>query len=182
QSDDRHAERSHAALFLCRTSRKQDRRRTSGHAAHPHQDCWHYWRRNHGRRNRHELPVRWNQNRHSGNEAGSAGPRSGRHPQKLRKHCKRGRMTTEQVEDAMGLLSGTLDYADLAACDLVIEAVYENMDVKKEVFAKLDSVVKQGAILASNTSYLNIDEIATATKRPEYVLGLHFFKIGRAHV
>ena len=89
--------------------------------------------------------------------------------------AKRGRMTTEQVEDAMGLLSGTLDYADLAACDLVIEAVYENMDVKKEVFAKLDSVVKQGAILASNTSYLNIDEIATATKRPEYVLGLHFF-------
>jgi 3-hydroxyacyl-CoA dehydrogenase len=89
--------------------------------------------------------------------------------------AKRGRMTTEQVEDAMGLLSGTLDYADLADCDLVIEAVYENMDVKKEVFAKLDSVVKQGAILASNTSYLNIDEIATATKRPEYVLGLHFF-------
>lgn len=89
--------------------------------------------------------------------------------------AKRGRMTAEQVEAAMGLLTPTLDYADLADCDLVIEAVYENMDVKKEVFAKLDEVVKQGAILASNTSYLDIDEIATATKRPDYVLGLHFF-------
>ncbi|HEY9092627.1 3-hydroxyacyl-CoA dehydrogenase NAD-binding domain-containing protein [Parasphingorhabdus sp.] len=89
--------------------------------------------------------------------------------------AKRGRMTAQQVKDAMGLLSGTLDYEDLADCDLVIEAVYENMDVKKEVFAKLDSVVKQGAILASNTSYLNIDEIAAATERPGYVLGLHFF-------
>ncbi len=89
--------------------------------------------------------------------------------------AKRGRMTAEQVEAAMDLLTGTLEYDDLADCDLVIEAVYENMDVKKEVFAKLDSVVKSGAILASNTSYLNIDEIATATKRPGYVLGLHFF-------
>ncbi|MCR2833517.1 3-hydroxyacyl-CoA dehydrogenase NAD-binding domain-containing protein [Parerythrobacter lacustris] len=89
--------------------------------------------------------------------------------------AKRGRMTMEQVEGAMGLLTSTLDYADLADCDLVIEAVYENMDVKKQVFAKLDEVVKQGAILASNTSYLNVDEIATATQRPGYVLGLHFF-------
>jgi len=89
--------------------------------------------------------------------------------------AKRGRMTAEQVEAAMGLLTGTLEYDDLADCDLVIEAVYENMEVKKEVFAKLDSVVKLGAILASNTSYLNIDEIATATERPGYVLGLHFF-------
>ena len=89
--------------------------------------------------------------------------------------AKRGRMTAEQVEGAMGLLSPTLDYADLADCDLVIEAVYESMDVKKQVFARLDEVVKQGAILASNTSYLDIDEIATATERPGYVLGLHFF-------
>jgi 3-hydroxyacyl-CoA dehydrogenase len=89
--------------------------------------------------------------------------------------AKRGRMTAEQVEQAMGLLTPTLDYADLADCDLVIEAVYESMDVKKDVFGKLDDVVKQGAILASNTSYLNIDEIAAITKRPGYVLGLHFF-------
>jgi len=89
--------------------------------------------------------------------------------------AKRGRMSGEQVEQAMGLLAPTLDYDDLADCDLVIEAVYESMDVKKQVFGKLDEVVKQGAILASNTSYLNIDEIALATKRPGYVLGLHFF-------
>ncbi|MFN2100036.1 3-hydroxyacyl-CoA dehydrogenase NAD-binding domain-containing protein [Altererythrobacter sp. MF3-039] len=89
--------------------------------------------------------------------------------------AKRGRMTMEQIEGAMGILSPTLEYGDLADCDLVIEAVYENMDVKKEVFAKLDEVVKQGAILASNTSYLDVNEIATATQRPGYVLGLHFF-------
>ena len=89
--------------------------------------------------------------------------------------AERGRMTGEQVEHAMGLLTPSLDYGDLAECDLVIEAVFENMDVKKEVFTKLDSAVKQGAILTSNTSYLNVDEIATATARPEYVLGLHFF-------
>lgn len=89
--------------------------------------------------------------------------------------AQRGRMTMEAVDAAMGLLTPTLDYADLADCDLVIEAVYESMDVKKEVFGKLDEVVKQGAILASNTSYLNVDEIATATQRPGYVLGLHFF-------
>jgi 3-hydroxyacyl-CoA dehydrogenase len=89
--------------------------------------------------------------------------------------AKRGRMTEDQVEAAMGLLTPTLDYADLADCDLVIEAVFENMDVKKQVFGTLDAVVKQGAILASNTSYLNVDEIAAVTSRPEYVLGLHFF-------
>ena len=89
--------------------------------------------------------------------------------------AKRGRMTSEQVEAAMGLLTPTLEYDDLADCDLVIEAVYENMDVKKEVFTKLDEIVKDGAILATNTSYLNVDEIALATKRPGYVLGLHFF-------
>ncbi|MBL4793367.1 3-hydroxyacyl-CoA dehydrogenase NAD-binding domain-containing protein [Citromicrobium bathyomarinum] len=89
--------------------------------------------------------------------------------------AKKGRMTADQVEQAMGLLTPTLEYDDLADCDLVIEAVYESMDVKKDVFGKLDEVVKEGAILASNTSYLDINEIATATKRPGYVLGLHFF-------
>lgn len=87
----------------------------------------------------------------------------------------KGRFTTEQVEQAMGLLSPTLDFGALADCDLIIEAVYENMDVKKEIFAKLDATVKQGAILASNTSYLNIDEIAAVTSRPQDVVGLHFF-------
>jgi len=87
----------------------------------------------------------------------------------------KGRLTAEQVDKAMGLLTPTLDFDALADCDLVIEAVYENMDVKKEVFTRLDGIVKQGAILASNTSYLNINEIAAVTKRPQDVLGMHFF-------
>ncbi|MDM7956973.1 3-hydroxyacyl-CoA dehydrogenase NAD-binding domain-containing protein [Blastomonas sp.] len=89
--------------------------------------------------------------------------------------AKRGRMSDAQVDTAMSLLTPTLEYGDLANCDLVIEAVYENMEVKKQVFARLDEVTKPSAILASNTSYLNIDEIATATQRPGQVLGLHFF-------
>ncbi|HVF94731.1 MAG TPA: 3-hydroxyacyl-CoA dehydrogenase NAD-binding domain-containing protein [Sphingomonas sp.] len=87
----------------------------------------------------------------------------------------KGRMKPEQVEQAMGALNGTLDFDQLAECDLIIEAVYENMDVKKEIFTKLDAICKPGAILASNTSYLNIDEIAACTKRPEDVVGMHFF-------
>jgi 3-hydroxyacyl-CoA dehydrogenase len=87
----------------------------------------------------------------------------------------KGRFTAEQVEGMMGLLTPSLSLDDLAHCDLVIEAIYENMAVKKEVFAKLDTICKSGAILASNTSYLNIDEIASATSRPQDVLGMHFF-------
>src|SRR5688572_10316138 len=87
----------------------------------------------------------------------------------------KGRFTSEQVEAAMGLLNPTLDFDALADCDLIIEAVYENMDVKKEVFGRLDKLAKPGAILASNTSYLNIDEIAASTSRPQDVVGLHFF-------
>lgn len=89
--------------------------------------------------------------------------------------AKKGRFSMEEVEKRMGLLTGSLDMNDLADSDLVIEAVFENMDVKKDVFGKLDKIVKQGAILATNTSALNIDEIATAVKRPEAVIGLHFF-------
>ena len=87
----------------------------------------------------------------------------------------KGRFTQERVEQMMGLLTPSLSMDDLADCDIVIEAIYENMDVKKEVFGKLDTIVKQGAILASNTSYLNVDEIAAATTRPHDVLGMHFF-------
>jgi len=87
----------------------------------------------------------------------------------------KGRMTGEQVEKALGLLSPTLEFDALADCDLIIEAVFEQMDVKKDIFTRLDKVVKQGAILASNTSYLNIDEIAAVTSRPQDVVGLHFF-------
>ena len=90
-------------------------------------------------------------------------------------NVKSGRMTQEQADKALSLLRPTLSYDDLAGVDLVIEAVFENMDVKKDVFRKLDQVAKPGAILASNTSYLDVDEIAAVTSRPEYVLGLHFF-------
>jgi 3-hydroxyacyl-CoA dehydrogenase len=87
----------------------------------------------------------------------------------------KGRMTPDQVEAAMGLLKPSLSLDDLADCDLIIEAVFENMDVKKDIFGKLDRIAKPGAILASNTSYLNVDEIAAATSRPQDVVGLHFF-------
>ena len=89
--------------------------------------------------------------------------------------ARKGRMTEAQVEACMAQLRGTLDVADLADCDLVIEAVFENMAVKKEIFARLDGAVKPDAILASNTSFLDIEEIAAATNRPERVLGMHFF-------
>lgn len=87
----------------------------------------------------------------------------------------KGRLTPEQVEAAMGALTPTLDFDALKDCDLIIEAVYENMDVKKEIFGRLDGLAKPGAILASNTSYLDIDEIAASTKRPQDVVGMHFF-------
>uniref|UniRef100_UPI0035937EA6 3-hydroxyacyl-CoA dehydrogenase NAD-binding domain-containing protein n=1 Tax=Blastomonas sp. TaxID=1909299 RepID=UPI0035937EA6 len=87
----------------------------------------------------------------------------------------KGRITGEQVDKAMGLLTPSLTLDDLAECDLIIEAIFENMDVKKEVFGKLDTIAKRGAILASNTSYLNVDDIAASTSRPADVVGMHFF-------
>jgi 3-hydroxyacyl-CoA dehydrogenase len=87
----------------------------------------------------------------------------------------KGRFSPEHVEEMMALLTPSLTLDDLADCDLVIEAVYESMDVKKEVFGKLDIICKAGAILASNTSYLDIDEIAASTSRPQDVVGMHFF-------
>ncbi len=87
----------------------------------------------------------------------------------------KGRLKPEQVESAMGALSPTLDFEALKDCDLIIEAVYETMEVKKDIFGRLDKIAKPGAILASNTSYLNVDEIAGSTSRPQDVLGMHFF-------
>jgi 3-hydroxyacyl-CoA dehydrogenase len=89
--------------------------------------------------------------------------------------AKKGKLTAAQVEQRLALIIPTLDYAPLADADLVIEAVFESMEVKEQVFRKLDEVCQSGAILASNTSYLNIDRIAEFTKRPAAVLGLHFF-------
>lgn len=87
----------------------------------------------------------------------------------------KGKMSETQKTQCLGLIDGTTDYNDLSDVDLVIEAVFENLDIKKQVFTKLDAVCKQGAILASNTSYQDVDQIAAATGRPEDVIGLHFF-------
>jgi 3-hydroxyacyl-CoA dehydrogenase len=89
--------------------------------------------------------------------------------------AKRGRYTPEKVDEMMGRLTPSLSREDLADCDLIIEAIYENMEVKKELFTALDKIAKPGAILASNTSYLNINEMADVTSRPGDVIGMHFF-------
>ncbi|MDR1075171.1 MAG: enoyl-CoA hydratase/isomerase family protein [Xanthomonadaceae bacterium] len=88
---------------------------------------------------------------------------------------REGRVTADVVARRMALITLTLGYDQVADCDLVIEAVFENLDAKKAVFAHLDKVCKPTAILATNTSTLNIDQIASATRRPENVIGLHFF-------
>ena len=87
----------------------------------------------------------------------------------------KGRMKEADVDERMALISGSVDYGDLGNADVVIEAVFENMSLKKEIFEKLDAVCKSGAIIASNTSTLDVAEIASATARPTDVVGLHFF-------
>ena len=89
--------------------------------------------------------------------------------------AKKGRISAQQVEQRMALLAPSLDYAALADADLVIEAVYEDYAVKQAVFEKIDAVAKDGAILATNTSTLDVDRVAAFTRRPQDVLGLHFF-------
>ena len=89
--------------------------------------------------------------------------------------AKKGRLKAEDVQKRMALLKPTLSYEDLKDADIVIEAVFEDMPVKEKVFRQLDAVMKPGAILASNTSTLNIDQIAAFTKRPQDVIGTHFF-------
>ncbi|HVG90235.1 MAG TPA: 3-hydroxyacyl-CoA dehydrogenase NAD-binding domain-containing protein, partial [Alphaproteobacteria bacterium] len=88
---------------------------------------------------------------------------------------KKGRLTQQQVDDRMKLIKPTLTYDGFEQVDMVVEAVFEGMALKKQVFGDLDKICKKGAILASNTSTLNIDEIASATSRPEAVIGTHFF-------
>ena len=87
----------------------------------------------------------------------------------------KGRIDENQKDAVMGLITSGLEYDEIADADIVIEAVYENLDLKKEIFKKLDAVVKKDAILASNTSGLDIDALAQATNRPEMVVGTHFF-------
>ena len=87
----------------------------------------------------------------------------------------RGRLTPADVEKRMGLITGSVDFKAAADADIVIEAVFEEMPIKQEVFARLDAICKADAVLATNTSTLDVDEIASATKRPESVIGTHFF-------
>ncbi len=89
--------------------------------------------------------------------------------------ASRGSIPPEAVEQRMALITGSTDKADFATCDIVIEAVFEDMELKKSIFRELDEICKPGAILASNTSALDIDEIAAVTSRPESVIGMHFF-------
>ena len=89
--------------------------------------------------------------------------------------ASRGRLTQADVDKRMGLITGTTDFKAAADADIVVEAVFEEMPIKKEVFAKLDTICKADAVLATNTSTLDVDEIASATKRPESVIGTHFF-------
>jgi len=88
---------------------------------------------------------------------------------------KRGRIDAAEKARRLALISGTLAYSDLASSDVVIEAVFENMALKKKIFGEIDAVAKPGALLATNTSTLDVDEIAATVKRPEDVIGLHFF-------
>ena len=88
---------------------------------------------------------------------------------------QKGKLPEDQMASRIALINGTTNYEELNDVDLVIEAVFENLELKKEIFAKLDGVCKQGAILASNTSYQDIDQIAAATSRPQDVVGMHFF-------
>jgi 3-hydroxyacyl-CoA dehydrogenase len=89
--------------------------------------------------------------------------------------ASRGRLTMQDVEKRMGLISGTTDWSKIADADIVVEAVFEEMPVKKEVFAKIDKICKPGAVLATNTSTLDVNQIAAATQRPDSVIGMHFF-------
>ena len=89
--------------------------------------------------------------------------------------ANKGRITFEDVEKRTNLIKGSTDINDLSNCDLIIEAVFENMDLKKDIFKTLDNIAKKGAILATNTSALDVNEIAAQTSRPEDVIGLHFF-------
>ena len=94
----------------------------------------------------------------------------------VRKNYERSRSTTaEQVEERMALITGSTDKADFAPCDMVIEAVFEDMELKQSIFRELDEICKPGALLASNTSALDVNEIAAVTSRPESVIGMHFF-------
>ena len=87
----------------------------------------------------------------------------------------KGRMSEDGLKERMSLIKGTTDFDDIANVDIVVEAVFEEMNLKKEMFKKIDQLAKENCILATNTSTLDIDQIADSTNRPQYVIGTHFF-------
>ena len=93
----------------------------------------------------------------------------------LTRLVEKGKMTAEDADQIIGRITVTTDYADIAQADLVIEAISEEMEVKKEILREIDGLVKPSAIFATNTSSLSITELASVTKRPEQVIGMHFF-------
>ncbi|MBN1661844.1 MAG: 3-hydroxybutyryl-CoA dehydrogenase [Anaerolineae bacterium] len=99
----------------------------------------------------------------------------GRIQRSVGKAVQRGKMEQAEADEALGRILGTLDLADMAACDLVVEAVTENMALKKEIFGTLDKILAPHAILSSNTSSLSVTEMASVTGRGDKVLGIHFF-------
>jgi 3-hydroxybutyryl-CoA dehydrogenase len=98
---------------------------------------------------------------------------------RLNKDVEKGKISVVEKDGIIGLIKGTVNLTDFSACDLVIEAVAENMDLKKKVFTDLDKICPPQSILATNTSVMSITEIAAVTSRPEKVLGLHFFNPAR---
>ena len=110
-----------------------------------------------------------------GRRPGGPGSRHGAIAKNYEGSVAKGRFTQQYMDERMALIKPTLDWNDFAQVDLIVEAVFENLEVKSGVFAELDKVCKPDAILASNTSSLSIDDLAAATSRPEYVLGIHFF-------
>ena len=93
----------------------------------------------------------------------------------LSKSVEKGKMTEDQKQEVLGRIKGTTNMADLADVDFVIEAVIEDMDLKRSVFKDLDGICRADVILATNTSSMSITEIAVATQRPDKVVGMHFF-------
>jgi 3-hydroxyacyl-CoA dehydrogenase len=164
------------ALRVLRRARSpQDPGPPGRHADAARQLGRHPRRRHDGRRHRHELPQCRHPGDHRRDEAGGARPRALHHPQELRGDRRQGPAQAGGGRQAHVPDQGTLDFEALSKPDLIIEAVFEDMAIKKDVFSRLDKVAKPGAILASNTSYLDVDEIGSVTSRPESVIGMHFF-------
>ena len=132
-------------------------------------------RRHDGRRHRHVLRRGRHPRHRDRDRGGGAGTRARPHRRQLRNLRQARQPERGGATRRLGLIEGALDFAPVAAADIVIEAAFEEMDVKKQVFAELDRRAPAGAVLATNTSYLNVNEIAATTRRPADVLGMHFF-------